>query len=171
MCLWSFETGSSCAHQFARRCPRARKSRTGLIETENLARAIHICILTNSGVYKNKSKLPSVFKWRRRQQRCSGGNLRLTFDHFAANVDIFWANASQLGYDNRVPIRHNSILITFSLINMLIILHSNYWEQSSESLCRFDVTIDMNSVSYSARWILEQNVNIYVLLLAAILTY
>lgn len=32
----------------------------------------------------------------------------------------------QLSYVNHVPIRHNSILITFSLINMLIILHSNY---------------------------------------------
>lgn len=55
-------------------------------------------------------------------------------------ADIFWTR-SQLGYDNRVRIRHNSILITFSLINMLIILHSNYWEQSSASWCRFDVSV------------------------------
>lgn len=79
-------------------------------------------------------------------RRCFSSNLCLTFDRFpdtqnghtqfssAFHFSIYLALSHphiQIGYVNRFPIRHNSILITFSLINMLIILHSNYREQSS----------------------------------------
>lgn len=111
----------------------------GQFNNESGTRAVEINMLT----YSVSIKTRELWMWQIQMsavKRCSGSNLRLSFDHFSNGRHIFELG-TQLGYDNRVRIRHNSILITFSLINMLIILHSNYWEQSSASWCRFDVSI------------------------------
>lgn len=106
-----------------------------------------IYILTNSQVYKNKFRMSSWYSNEASEEKMFRWQFTSHFWSLRKRSTYFDRLPTQLGYDNRVPIRHNSILITFSLINMLIILHSNYWEQSSESLCRFDLTIDRNCLS------------------------